>query len=402
LGPPRPAPASPSATAAPALQLTYNYGVDSYDIGEVGWGEVACGGVPGCGVRLYGVGQAGEAPGAVGTPGRPACPPLQLQHLACTRSLPHTRCRNAMALRHRVCHAATKDSLPLPPTKGFGHFGVATPDVYKLADKIKAGGGKVGHRRGGEGATRHVPGPGGKARMARTTRGGWPGGAGAAPRGALGGRRAARPRAVEAAAGPRDPFPCARDACIWRTARPRPCLPPLPRPAQITREAGPVKGGQTVIAFAEDPTGDKWELIQRAKTEEPLCQVGWGAGWVGVKGGVRGGVMCYHASTTAARGPLGSAEAAPRARGARAAAALAALPPARLRTGAPGPRPCARPAPGVPACLPACLPAPSCPLLGHAARGRPGEVPGVVSGRARHAGGGPEAITFEGRAGQCL
>jgi hypothetical protein len=33
-----------------------------------------------------------------------------------------------------------------------------------------------------------------------------------------------------------------------------------------------------VIAFAEDPTGYKWELIQRAKTEEPLCQVGAGKG----------------------------------------------------------------------------------------------------------------------------
>ncbi|GBF92785.1 hypothetical protein Rsub_05404 [Raphidocelis subcapitata] len=67
--------------------------------------------------------------------------------------------------------------------EGFGHFGVAAPDVYKLAETIRGGGGK------------------------------------------------------------------------------------------ITREPGPVKGGATVIAFAEDPTGYKWELIQRAKTEEPLCQV---------------------------------------------------------------------------------------------------------------------------------
>lgn len=42
---------------------------------------------------------------------------------------------------------------------------------------------------------------------------------------------------------------------------------------QITREPGPVKGGETVIAFAEDPTGYKWELIQRPQTPEPLCQV---------------------------------------------------------------------------------------------------------------------------------
>ena len=42
---------------------------------------------------------------------------------------------------------------------------------------------------------------------------------------------------------------------------------------QITREPGPVKGGSTVIAFAKDPTGYAWELIERPKTAEPLCQV---------------------------------------------------------------------------------------------------------------------------------
>ena len=31
----------------------------------------------------------------------------------------------------------------------------------------------------------------------------------------------------------------------------------------ITREAGPVKGGTTVIAFVTDPDGYKIELIQR-------------------------------------------------------------------------------------------------------------------------------------------
>jgi lactoylglutathione lyase len=67
--------------------------------------------------------------------------------------------------------------------EGFGHFGVALPDVYKAAETIKAGGG------------------------------------------------------------------------------------------EITREAGPVKGGETVIAFAKDPSGYMWELIQRPKTSEPLCQV---------------------------------------------------------------------------------------------------------------------------------
>lgn len=34
--------------------------------------------------------------------------------------------------------------------------------------------------------------------------------------------------------------------------------------ARITREAGPVKFGTTIIAFVEDPDGYKIELIQRA------------------------------------------------------------------------------------------------------------------------------------------
>jgi lactoylglutathione lyase len=32
---------------------------------------------------------------------------------------------------------------------------------------------------------------------------------------------------------------------------------------KVTREAGPVKGGTTVIAFVQDPDGYKVELIQR-------------------------------------------------------------------------------------------------------------------------------------------
>ena len=35
----------------------------------------------------------------------------------------------------------------------------------------------------------------------------------------------------------------------------------------VTREAGPVKGGTTVIAFVTDPDGYKIELIQRAEGE---------------------------------------------------------------------------------------------------------------------------------------
>jgi lactoylglutathione lyase len=33
---------------------------------------------------------------------------------------------------------------------------------------------------------------------------------------------------------------------------------------KVTREAGPVKHGTTVIAFIEDPDGYKIELVQRA------------------------------------------------------------------------------------------------------------------------------------------
>jgi len=36
----------------------------------------------------------------------------------------------------------------------------------------------------------------------------------------------------------------------------------------VTREAGPVKGGVTVIAFVTDPDGYKIELIQRAEYAE--------------------------------------------------------------------------------------------------------------------------------------
>ncbi|KAJ0568787.1 putative lactoylglutathione lyase [Helianthus annuus] len=41
----------------------------------------------------------------------------------------------------------------------------------------------------------------------------------------------------------------------------------------ITREPGPVKGGTSVIAFAKDPDGYLFELIERPSTPEPLCQV---------------------------------------------------------------------------------------------------------------------------------
>ncbi|MDO5678705.1 MAG: lactoylglutathione lyase [Pelistega sp.] len=37
----------------------------------------------------------------------------------------------------------------------------------------------------------------------------------------------------------------------------------------VTREAGPVKGGTTVIAFVEDPDGYKIELIERKDMSAP-------------------------------------------------------------------------------------------------------------------------------------
>ncbi|KAJ1685075.1 hypothetical protein LUZ63_016465 [Rhynchospora breviuscula] len=42
---------------------------------------------------------------------------------------------------------------------------------------------------------------------------------------------------------------------------------------KVTREPGSVKGGETVIAFVEDPDGYKFELLERGPTPEPLCQV---------------------------------------------------------------------------------------------------------------------------------
>lgn len=39
---------------------------------------------------------------------------------------------------------------------------------------------------------------------------------------------------------------------------------------KITREAGPVKGGTTVIAFVEDPDGYKIELIENKQASEAL------------------------------------------------------------------------------------------------------------------------------------
>ncbi len=41
------------------------------------------------------------------------------------------------------------------------------------------------------------------------------------------------------------------------------CAEVRKRGGKVTREAGPVKGGTTVIAFVEDPDGYKIELIER-------------------------------------------------------------------------------------------------------------------------------------------
>lgn len=42
---------------------------------------------------------------------------------------------------------------------------------------------------------------------------------------------------------------------------------------KVTREPGPVSGGTSVIAFVADPDGYLFEILQRASTPEPLCQV---------------------------------------------------------------------------------------------------------------------------------
>jgi lactoylglutathione lyase len=42
------------------------------------------------------------------------------------------------------------------------------------------------------------------------------------------------------------------------------CIAVRSKGGKVTREAGPVKGGTTVIAFVEDPDGYKIELIERA------------------------------------------------------------------------------------------------------------------------------------------
>ncbi|WP_392551952.1 lactoylglutathione lyase [Orbus wheelerorum] len=39
---------------------------------------------------------------------------------------------------------------------------------------------------------------------------------------------------------------------------------------KVTREAGPVKGGSTIIAFVEDPDGYKIELIENSQADKAL------------------------------------------------------------------------------------------------------------------------------------
>lgn len=40
----------------------------------------------------------------------------------------------------------------------------------------------------------------------------------------------------------------------------------------VSRDAGPVKGGTSVIAFVKDPTGYSWEILNRPGTKEPIGQ----------------------------------------------------------------------------------------------------------------------------------
>ena len=43
----------------------------------------------------------------------------------------------------------------------------------------------------------------------------------------------------------------------------------------MSRDAGPVKGGDSIIAFVDDPTGYKWEIIgsKGKPIPEPIAQV---------------------------------------------------------------------------------------------------------------------------------
>ncbi len=45
------------------------------------------------------------------------------------------------------------------------------------------------------------------------------------------------------------------------------CAAVRAKQGKVTREAGPVKGGTTVIAFVEDPDGYKIELIERGSSK---------------------------------------------------------------------------------------------------------------------------------------
>ena len=64
---------------------------------------------------------------------------------------------------------------------------------------------------------------------------------------------------------------------------------------KVSRDAGPVKGGSTHIAFVDDPTGYKWELIQRTgPIPEPIAQVRCRARvrQAGTPHGNKGGFRC--------------------------------------------------------------------------------------------------------------
>ena len=48
------------------------------------------------------------------------------------------------------------------------------------------------------------------------------------------------------------------------------CAAVKAKAGKVTREAGPVKGGNTVIAFVEDPDGYKIELIERKSNDQAI------------------------------------------------------------------------------------------------------------------------------------
>jgi hypothetical protein len=144
--------------------------------------------------------------------------------------------------------------------EGFGHFGLAVPDVYKTVESIKAG---------GEGPCEQCI-----AMLCHVL----PGHAKASCL-VVSARRLRGICVEKIASWAQISAPYFKDLSPSRTAgQPSKMVPTgaFGSPGgKIRRDAGPVKGGKTVIAFVDDPTGYQWELIGRPaeKIRDPIAQV---------------------------------------------------------------------------------------------------------------------------------